>query len=57
MPAIALENEALRLEVVPRWNAKVHSLTHKKSGAPLLLENPTHMPFNGGVRKARRRPD
>jgi len=46
-----LENEALRLQIIPQWGAKVHSLTHKATGAPLLLENPTHMPMNNGVRK------
>ena len=51
MPSVKLENEALALQIIPQWGAKVHSLTHKRTGSPLLLENPTHMPMNNGVRK------
>eukprot|EP00040_Diaphanoeca_grandis_P036779 m.236262 g.236262 ORF g.236262 m.236262 type:complete len:794 (-) comp33683_c0_seq2:399-2780(-) len=49
--AIRLENADLSLLIAPQWGAKVQSLTHKATGAPLLLDNPTHMPFNGAVRK------
>lgn len=49
--AVKLENKQLKLEILPRWGGKVHSLTHKATGAPLLLENNVHMPFNGAVRK------
>jgi len=51
VPAVRLESAVLACEIVPQWGAKIHSLTHKSTGAPLLLENPTHMPFNGAVRK------
>ena len=49
--AVKLENEKLKWEIIPQWGGKVHSLTHKSTGAPLLLENNVHMPFNGAVRK------
>ena len=42
--AVKLENEKLKWEIIPQWGGKVHSLTHKSTGAPLLLENNVHMP-------------
>jgi galactose mutarotase-like enzyme len=48
---VRLENAALRMDFLPQWGAKVHALTHKRTGAPLLLENPIHMPMNNAVRK------
>lgn len=51
VPVVRLESPSLICDIAPLWGAKVHSLTHRKSGAPLLLENPTHMPFNNAVRK------
>lgn len=51
IPSVSLENDVLKMQIIPQWGGKVHSLTHKATGAPLLLENPVHMPFNGAVRK------
>lgn len=51
VPTVELASEHIRVQIIPQWGAKVHSITDLATGAPLVLENPTHNPFNGAVRK------
>jgi hypothetical protein len=38
--AVILENDALRVKLLPDWGAKTASLVHKASGCELLWQNP-----------------
>ena len=51
VPAVELTSPQVKLVIIPQWGAKVHSITDVDTGAPLVLENPVHNPFNGAVRK------
>ncbi|MEU8225021.1 DUF5107 domain-containing protein [Kribbella sp. NPDC048915] len=51
-PALALENEHLKLVVLPTLGGRLMSLVHKDSGEELLYRNPVFQPANLALRNA-----
>jgi tetratricopeptide (TPR) repeat protein len=58
LPAVVLENDKLRVTVLPGLGGRVHSLVHKPTGRELLYRNPVLQPadfalngawFSGGI--------
>ena len=52
VPTATLENEFLRVDVMPRWGGHVHRAVHKKSGRHLCFMNEEHQPVNDGEARA-----
>ena len=47
-----LENEHLRVDVMPLWGGHVHRALHKRSGRHLCFYNEEHQPVNDGEARA-----